>query len=115
LAFIAPLIASLAVGGVWYLVLRWSLCRNKTIATVISVILALLLYLGYYHIGLLQIIGVRKAHRIDLLPRYVHFGIKTDVARDARLPAAKRVRPQMPDPLSDKASIGSFSASSFLA
>ena len=29
LIFLAPLVAALAVGGVWYLVLSWSHCRNK--------------------------------------------------------------------------------------
>ena len=50
LIFIAPFFAALAVGGVWYLVLTWSHCRNKAVATLASVTLGLLLYFGYYHI-----------------------------------------------------------------
>ena len=97
LIFFAPLIASLAVAGCWYLVLTWSHCRNKAVAGVTSVALGLLLYLGYYHFGLLQIVGARNALRFDLLPTYVQIRMHTDVARDARHPNFRRARPQGPD------------------
>jgi hypothetical protein len=95
--FIAPLIASFAAGGVWYLVLRWSHCRNRAVATLASVVLGSLLYFGYYHIGLMSLIGVQNAHRIDILPRYVQLRMKIDVARDARLPDDKPRRRRGPD------------------
>ena len=58
LILIAPFLAALAIAGVWYLVLTWSHCRNKVVATLASVALGLLLYFGYYHICLLQLIGL---------------------------------------------------------
>src|SRR6516162_5099820 len=69
LILVAPLVASLVVAAVWYLVLTWSHCRNQAVASSTSVSLALLLYFGSYHVGLLHVIGLRNAHRIDLWPR----------------------------------------------
>ena len=85
---IAPILASLPAIGVWYLALTHAHCRNKRIAGIASVALALLLYLGYYYLGLLQIVGLRHADRVDLLPQYIHLRIKTDVLREAHLPQA---------------------------
>jgi hypothetical protein len=97
LIFVAPFIAALAVAGVWYLVLTWSRCRNIIVAAGSSIALALLLYFGYYHVGLLEMIGLENAHRIDLLPWYLKFRMKTDVARDAGRPNPGNARPQGPD------------------
>jgi len=99
LIFVAPLVVSLPAVGVWYLVLTWTHCRNKMVAAVTSFTLAVLLYFGYYHVGLLQVIGVQNAHRIDLWPRYVLFRLKTDVARDVGRPNARRVARMGPDPV----------------
>jgi hypothetical protein len=82
LVLAAPVIAALPVAGVWYLTLNWSRCRSRAVAVGASVALALLLYLGYYYIGMLQTLGVANAHRIDFFPRYVQWRMKTDVARD---------------------------------
>ncbi len=79
---VAPMIASLVVVVVWLRALRWSHCRNRMVATVVSFMLALLLYLGYYHVGLVQLAGVQNAHRINVLPRYVQLRMQTDVARN---------------------------------
>jgi hypothetical protein len=97
LIIVAPLIAALAVGGVWYLILTWSHCRNRAVATLASVVLGSLLYLGYYHIDLLSLIGVQNAHRVDILPKYVRLRMMIDVARDARLPDAKPRHRRGPD------------------
>ncbi|WP_165235508.1 hypothetical protein [Aquisphaera insulae] len=94
LIFVAPFFAALMLGGFWFLVLGWSHCRNTRLAATASVVLALVLYLGYYHVGLLQLIGYENAHRVDILPRYVQFRMKTDVARNAHDVGAKR-RPQV--------------------
>ena len=109
--FVAPLIAALAVGGVWYLVLTWSHCRNKPLATVLSAVLALLLYFGYYHACFLNLVGIRNAHRLDALPRYVQFRMKTDVARDAHQRTSK-ARVSMAPTAFSRHSTGSFSVSS---
>ena len=97
LIFVAPLLASAAVAGVWYLVLTWSHCRNPRLNRVSSLALALLLYLGYYYVGLVHVVGIQRADRIDLLPRYVQFRMKTDVAHDPRHVNPKRACAQGPD------------------
>jgi len=97
LIFVAPIIASLVVAGVWYLVLTWSHCRNQWVAGLMSVGLGLLLYLGYYEVGLLDMFGPRIARRIDLLPRYIQFRMKTDVARDVHFRNDKNAVQQGPD------------------
>src|SRR4051812_42085096 len=79
--FVAPMLAALVVACVWRLVLIGSHCRNRGVATLGSLVLGLLLYLGYYHIGMLQLVGPRHARRIDMLPRYIQFRMKTDMAR----------------------------------
>jgi hypothetical protein len=45
----------------------------------------------------LQFAGLRNAHRIDLLPKYVHLRIQTDVARDVHMPQA--AQPRQPGPV----------------
>jgi hypothetical protein len=97
LIFVAPLIASAVVGGVWFLALTWSHCRNKRLTAATSILLALLTYLGYYQLGLTQIIGIRNIHRIDILPHYVQFRMKTDLAEDVRFRNVNRGRRAGPD------------------
>jgi hypothetical protein len=97
LIFIAPILAALPVMGVWFLVLSGSHCRNKTLAMIYSIALALLLFFGYYYFGLLRLVGLQNAHRVDLLPSYVHLRLQTDVVRDARLP--QPAQPQQPGPV----------------
>ena len=93
----APLVASFPVVGIWYLVLRWSHCRSRFLAAAASAALGLLLYLGYYQIGLIQEIGLQNAHRVDLLPQYVQFRMQTDELRDdIGRPAPVPPRPHEP-------------------
>ena len=88
----APMAASFPVIGVWYLVLKWSHCRNRSLAAATSIILAMVLYFGYYQVGVIEAVGVQNAHRIDLLPSYIQFRMKTDVVTDLhdRAPAQGR-------------------------
>lgn len=83
---VIPALAALVVGCAWMLGLNWSHCRSPRAASGGGVVLGLLLYFGYVHVGLIQLIGVGNAHRIDLLPKFVHFRMKTDVLRDAHAP-----------------------------
>lgn len=80
---IAPCVAALAVAGIWIVVLHWSHCRSPGVATWAAFPLGLLLYLGYYQVGLMLEVGGENALRVDWLPRYIHFRMKSDVARDA--------------------------------
>src|SRR5271170_2861276 len=58
LIFLAPVLAALPAAGVWHLVLAWSQCRNRVVAIGASLPLGLLLYLGYYYLCMVQMIGV---------------------------------------------------------
>jgi hypothetical protein len=92
----APMAAAFPVIGAWYLVLKWSHCRNRSVAAVTSVILAVLFYLGYYHVGVIEVVGVKSAHRIDLLPSFIQYRMKTDVVTDLHPPAPVPARPEAP-------------------
>ena len=107
------MIASLAVGGVCWIVLNWSHCRNPGLATMAAGMLAVLLYFGYYQLGLISIVGVGNAHRVDLLPSYVQFRMANDVARNVHHAKVPNALPRWPDVV-QRGSIGFFSAE-FLA
>jgi hypothetical protein len=97
LIFIAPLIAALPVAGVWHRVVTQSHCRNKRLAASTAFALALLLYFGYFYVGLLHLIGVQNARRIDVLPKYVQFRMNTDVAHDVGRPNVNPAGPRGPN------------------
>ncbi len=90
---LVPLLASLPVLGVWFASLSWSHCRNKTLATGASIVLAALLYFGYFHFALLDLIGIRNVQRVDLLPHYVRMRMQTDVPQDLRFAQPARRQP----------------------
>ena len=90
---LVPLLASLPVLGVWFASLSWSHCRNKTLATGASIVLAALLYFGYFHFALLDLIGIRNVQRVDLLPHYVRIRMQTDVPQDLRFAQPARRQP----------------------
>jgi hypothetical protein len=90
----APFFAALPPLGVWYFTLKWSHCRNRTVAAVTSVVLGLLLYLGYYEFGLVEEVGVQNAHRVGWLPDYVRHRMRTDVLRDVHRPVSPQARAQ---------------------
>ena len=90
---LVPLLASLPMLGVWSASLSWSHCRNKTLATGASIVLAGLLYFGYFHFAMLDVIGLRNAERVDLLPQYVRMRMQTDVPQDPRFAQPARRKP----------------------
>src|SRR5262249_54430006 len=96
LIMIAPLLAALVAAGVVYLAVRQSHCRNRVAAGALGLVAGLILYLGYYHAGLVNIIGLRNAHRVDFLPFYLKLRMHTDVVRDVAAKPAP-VRANAPD------------------
>ena len=72
-------------------------CRNRIAAGLVGLIAGAVLYLGYYHVGLVHMIGMQQAHRIDLLPTYIDFRVHTDVVQDAAAPQNKIAAPNEMD------------------
>jgi len=87
LVLLVPLIFGLGVGGMVMLAVHRGDCRNRLIASVLGVLTGATLYLGYYYVGMVHDLGPFYADRIDLLPRYIAFRMKTQVIRDVHSPS----------------------------
>jgi len=83
---IAPLLAGALLAGIVYLAVRQSHCRNRWMAGLVGLIAGLLLYLSYYHSGLVEIAGLQNAHRVDVLPKYIQMRLQTDIVADVGRP-----------------------------
>jgi hypothetical protein len=66
-----PLLAVLPVAGLAYWTIAAGHCRNVVIATLFGLLAGLVLYLGFYHIGLIHQVGLDNAHRVDWLPKFI--------------------------------------------
>lgn len=77
----APLLASLGLFLVWASVLGKSHCRNRGLAIACSNLLGLVLYLSYFHAGVVQVVGLENLHRVDLLPQHISFRMQNDEMR----------------------------------
>lgn len=76
---LVPLVAGMAVGGLAYLVVYQSHCRNKALAGLLGFCMGAMAYLGYYHLDFLSHVGFNKWHRIDVLPAYLQLRWENDV------------------------------------
>jgi hypothetical protein len=94
--FATPVFAALPVAGVWHLVLTRARCRNRAVAIWASALLALLLYLGNYYIGMLQAFGAAEALRVDRFPGYLRLRMETDYSHNAREVVAVPDRERIP-------------------
>jgi hypothetical protein len=79
LIMIAPLLGALVGAGIVYLAVRQAHCRNRVLAGALGLVAGMVLYLGYYDAGLVNAIGLRNAHRVDVLPLYVKLRMQADV------------------------------------
>jgi hypothetical protein len=86
LIILLPAAFGLGLGGVLYVLVGWSHCRNYWLAGSIGVLIGLIAYLGYYHLCLLDFLPPGNVWRVDLLPKYVAFRMKTDVAKEVGKP-----------------------------
>jgi hypothetical protein len=70
-AMIVPLVAMLPVAGMVLWTIDRGHCRNAFIGGAFGLLAGVVLYLGYYHIGMVMTFGPQVAHRIDRLPAYI--------------------------------------------
>lgn len=57
-------------------------CRSRALAAALGATSAVVLYGGFYYFGMNALMGPRQATRIDLLPSYILFRMRTDVSKD---------------------------------
>ncbi len=85
---ITPAIASLPAAGVAYLAVGGGHCRSRIVAGVFGILAAALLYLGYFHVHFVSIVrpiaGPAAIYRVDCLPGFISFRMRTDVVVDER-------------------------------
>jgi hypothetical protein len=61
-------------------------CRSRFVGVVSGLICGVVLYLGYYYVGMVTAVGFGGAAQIELLPEYIYFRLNTDVSREAHSP-----------------------------
>jgi len=96
---VLPLTASLLPAGTVYFVLWHSHCRKPFFAACVGLSTGLVAYLGYYHFGLLRWLPPGQVHRVDLLPDYIVFRMKTDVQEMDPQPADNNDPLPIPNPV----------------
>ena len=83
---VAPAVAALPVAGVIRLAVSRAHCRNRFVAGLLGLVVAVLLYLGYFYVDFvveaMPIIGPEAFSRVDLLPHFIAFRMQTDLMID---------------------------------
>jgi len=79
---IAPTIAALGVGALIRLAVAKGHCRNWLLGGLAGLCAAVVLYCGFFYIGMIYQWGPRALARPDLLPVYVKARMNTDVIHD---------------------------------
>lgn len=85
---IVPLATALAVSGCVFMASRVGHCRNYLLGGALGAAAGAFMYLGHFHVGLVEELGLAQAHRLDLLPRYIVFRMETQQLEDSTLPTA---------------------------
>jgi hypothetical protein len=78
----APLVASIPVLIFLSAAVVGGHCRCRIAAGGLGLLAAAVLCLGHFHADVISVVGWQQAHRLDLLPRYINFRMKTDVQVD---------------------------------
>ncbi len=86
LLFLVPMAGAACLAGALYWLVDGAHCRNHWLAGLLGMTTGLAAFLGYFHLCLVQELPPGHALRIDLLPDYIAFRMKTDVARDVGRP-----------------------------
>jgi hypothetical protein len=91
--FMAPAGAGLAMAAALYFLLRLGQCRNRWLGLALGVVCGCVLYLGYFQIDMARRLGPEWAWRIDALPGFIAFRIRTDVAGNMNQPGGREPKP----------------------
>jgi hypothetical protein len=97
--FFVPIFAAMFVMMFVRLAIRVGRCRSPKLAGLTGLIAGVVLYGGYYYVGMLSLIGIANAGRIDLLPRYIDRRIHSDVQHDVGHPEFTPNERKQPDPV----------------
>jgi hypothetical protein len=106
LLFLAPMLAALALAGVVTLAVGFTKCRSRLLAGGVGIVSALLLYFGYYHFCLIDLLPPGLEYRVDFLPEYVWVRLHTDVAVDVGAPKPGVRAGDKPIPRQEKPVLG---------
>ena len=90
---IVPVIFGLGVAALMNLTVAKGHCRSRFVGGLAGLVCGVVLYLGYYYVGMLAMIGTENAARIDFLPEYISFRLNSDVSRDSHSPARDENQP----------------------
>lgn len=87
------------LGGVLFVLVDWTHCRNCWLAGGVGITAGLFAYLGYYHLCLVDLLPPGNAWRGDLLPKYVWWRLQSDAVEDLGIGNdLSRVNPQGKQP-----------------
>lgn len=75
---VVPAVASAPVAVAARVAVGAGHCRNRAVAATLGLLAALVLYLGYFHIHLVAIVGPAAITRVDALPWFIAFRMQTD-------------------------------------
>ena len=79
---IMPMVAGLLLGVQAMRLFRFAHCRNPYVAGGFGVLLASVMFLGYYHCDFVITVGPRVMTRVDFLPEFINFRLHNDVIHD---------------------------------
>jgi hypothetical protein len=91
---IVPMVCALAVAGLGLLAVGRGHCRSPLMGAVGGGLAGLILYLGYYYVGMVDDLGRDSAGRPQLLPEYIRFRKQIEVTRDTHAPSPDEDRPR---------------------
>jgi hypothetical protein len=74
-----PIFASIPAAAMVCWAVSVGHCRSRRVGQLLGLTAGVVLYLGYYYVGLVQETGVRSAYRVDRLPAYIVWRMQTTV------------------------------------
>jgi hypothetical protein len=83
---VVPLFAALGLAAMVMLAVKRGQCRSKLVAGLLGCMTGILVYLGYYYIGMVHDVGVENAGNLGLLPKYIAFRMKFEEIKEVGAP-----------------------------
>lgn len=88
--WLVPVLLTLGVCALLYAAIHFGRCRNPVLGTGLGLTCGVLLYIGYFYVGMVCEGGPEFATRIEALPAYIAHRMATDVSHDPALPENAR-------------------------
>ncbi|HWF18542.1 MAG TPA: hypothetical protein VG754_04715, partial [Verrucomicrobiae bacterium] len=96
LILLVPILAGLGLGGTVLLAVKMGHCRSPMKGALLGAVGGIILYLGYYYIGMEQTLGRLNPGDIFLLPRYIKVRMDYTVIKDVHTPDSNKDDDQKP-------------------